>query len=45
MMVVRARGKRTAVVLIRAVLTVVLAVTIGVQFTDAASVSAAEGEL
>lgn len=38
-------GKRTAVVLIGAVLTVLLSVTVGVQFTDAASVPAAEGEL
>lgn len=38
-------GKRTAEVLVRAVLTVLLAVTVGVQFADAASVPAAEREL
>lgn len=44
-MCVCACGKRTAEILVGAVLTVLLAVTLGVQFTDAASVPAAEREL
>ncbi len=37
--------ERTAVALVRAVLTVLLSVTLRVQFADAASAPAAEGEL